>query len=261
MSLNQSIEAAVVKKTALLDQDFPRFAVRSILAGAYLTLGTAFAGIVGNAVESLAPGLGAITFAMLFGLGLYSIIILGAELATGLMMFMTYGASNKYVSWGTAFRSIVICTLFNLVGAALIGFMLSFSARFAGLDAANLFTTLTSVKLNKNVLQLLVESVLANFVVNMGVVGAMFAKDFAGKFLTILSMIAIFVGLGLEHVIANFSLFSITAFSVDPLPANKTVAAVSINWVFVWVGNIIGGGFLIGGVYAWLNRGTEAYRD
>ena len=37
--------------------------------------------------------------------------------------------------------------------------------------------------------------------------------------------------------------------------------SILTNWVIVWIGNLIGGGFLIGGVYAWLNRGNEAYRD
>ena len=44
-------------------------------------------------------------------------------------------------------------------------------------------------------------------------------------------------------------------------PEGFTLGAVLANWSIVWVGNLIGGGFLIGGVYAWLNSGPEAYRD
>ena len=103
MSLNDAAKAAAVKKVTLLDESFSRFAVRSTLAGVYLCIGTAFAGVVGQAVNGVAPGLGAVTFALFFGLGLFAILILGADLATGNMMYMVYAASNKQVSWGKAF--------------------------------------------------------------------------------------------------------------------------------------------------------------
>ena len=99
MSLNETAAAAVTKKVALLDASFSRFAVRSILAGVYLAIGTAFAAVLGQAVEVHAAGLGAPVFALFFGLGLFAIIILGAELATGNMMYMVYGAVTRQVGW------------------------------------------------------------------------------------------------------------------------------------------------------------------
>lgn len=47
MSLNDAAKAAAVKKVTLLDESFARFAVRATLAGVYLCIGTAFAGVVG----------------------------------------------------------------------------------------------------------------------------------------------------------------------------------------------------------------------
>ncbi len=40
-----------------------------------------------------------------------------------------------------------------------------------------------------------------------------------------------------------------------------TAGTVALNWILVWSGSVIGGGVLVGGVYAWLTRGPEAYRD
>lgn len=100
MSLNESAAAAIKKKVTLLDESFGRFAVRAILAGVYLAIGTAFAAVLGQAVEKHAEGLGAPVFALFFGLGLFAIVILGAELATGSMMYVVYGAINKQVGWG-----------------------------------------------------------------------------------------------------------------------------------------------------------------
>ncbi|WJY88964.1 nitrite transporter NirC [Corynebacterium confusum] len=120
---------------------------------------------------------------------------------------------------------------------------------------------MTEGKLTKSPQGMLGEAIAANFVVNMGIVGAIFAKDAASKFFVIIPIIGAFVALGLEHIIANFCLFSITLLASDPVPASLTAGNVALNWSLVWIGNFIGGGLLVGGVYAWLNRGPEAYRD
>lgn len=261
MSLNESAAAAVKKKVTLLEEDFPRFAVRATLGGVYLALGTAFAVVAGQAVENLAPGMGSLTFSFLFGFGLFSIILLGADLATGDMMYMVYGAVQKYTSWAKAFYLIIVCTIFNLVGAILIAVMLAQTAKFAHITPDHLMATITEAKLHKGPFDAFVEAIIANFVVNMAVLGAIFCKDVASKFLTIIPIIAIFVGMGLEHVIANFCLMGITFFTANPMIESMAFGPVAMNWAVVWVGNVVGGGFLIGGLYAWLNRGSEAFRD
>ena len=261
MPLNQSAEAAISKKIDLLDYDFGRFAVCSILAGVYLTIGTAFAGVAAQAVDKHAEGLGSLVFAFLFGLGLFSIVILNADLATGNMMYGVYGAVTRQISWGKALKFILVTTLFNLIGALLFAFLMGQAAKFADMDPTHFIPNLTDGKMQKGPLGLLIEATLANFVVNMAIVGAVFAKDIGSKFWTIVPIIAMFVGLGLEHVIANFSLVSLTLFASNPLPEHVDALHILTNWVFVWIGNLIGGGFLIGGVYAWLNRGRESYRD
>ncbi|WP_306592594.1 formate/nitrite transporter family protein [Corynebacterium striatum] len=243
------------------DESFGRFAVRAILAGVYLAIGTAFAAVLGQAVEKHAEGLGAPVFALFFGLGLFAIVILGAELATGSMMYVVYGAINKQVGWGKGLWLLIVTTFFNLVGAALFAAAMGMSAKLGHIDPTHLISTLTMGKLEKDPAGLLVEGMLANFVVNMAIVGAVFAKDIVSKFFVIVPIIACFVGLGLEHVIANFCLMMLTFFCSTPLPEGFTLGAVLINWSLVWIGNVIGGGFLIGGVYAWLNKGPEAYRD
>lgn len=261
MSMNELAAGAVKKKVALLDQSPARFGMRAALAGVYLTLATAFAGVTAQAVEAQAEGLGSVVFACLFGLGLFAIIILNAELATGDMMYMVYGATQKKVGWGKAAGLVVFATLANLVGVVVIAAMIGFSTKFADMGPDHLIATLIDGKLAKSPSRLLVEAIGANFVVNMGVVGALFAKEIVSKFFVLVPIIAIFVGLGLEHVIANFSLVSLTFFGASSLPERMTAGAVALNWLIVWVGNVLGGGFLIGGVYAWLNLGPEEYRD
>lgn len=261
MSLNDAVAAAVKKKVTLLDESFARFAVRSTLAGVYLAIGTAFAAVMGMGVEKHAQGLGSLVFASLFGLGLLAIVILGADLATSNMMYLVYGAVKKQVGWGKALWLLVVTTLFNLVGAVIFGAAMGMSAKLGGIDPNHLIANLAMGKLIKGPGGVLVEAILANFVVNMAIIGAIFAKEIVSKVFVIVPIIACFVGLGLEHVIANFCLMTLTFFCASPLPEGFTLGAVLANWSIVWVGNLIGGGFLMGAVYAWLNSGPEAYRD
>ena len=194
MSLNEAAKAGSLKKAALLDQSFSRFSVRAILAGVYLCIGTVFAGVVGQAVEGLAPGLGSVTFALFFGLGLFAIVILGAELATGNMMYMVYGAMQKHLSWGKAFYVLLITTIFNLVGAIIFAAVMGMSAKLANMDPSHLLVTISEGKLTKSPQGMLVEGMAANFVVNMGIVGAVFAKEIVSKFIVIVPIIGIQTG-------------------------------------------------------------------
>ena len=227
MSLNDASAAAVKKKVALLDESFGRFAVRSTLAGVYLAIGTAFAAVMGMGVEKHVEGLGSLVFACLFGLGLFAIVLLGAELATGNMMYMVYGAVTKQVGWGKGLWLLVVTTLFNLVGAALFAAAMGMSAKLGGIDPNHLIANLAMGKLIKGPGGLLVEAMLANFVVNMAIVGAVFAKDVVSKFFVIVPIIACFVGLGLEHVIANFCLMTLTFFCASPLPEGLSLIHIS----------------------------------
>lgn len=268
MALNDIAHGAVDKKVRLMDHDWARYAIRAIFAGVYLTLGTAFAAVAGHVMDQVAPGtgLGSLTFGVLFGLGLFAIVILNAELATGNMMFGSYGAVSGQIGWGKAFKLMIISTIWNLVGAMIIAAILGMSAKFNGFDQSHLVATLTTGKLEKPWYNWLFEGMAANFIVNMAIVGALFAKDIVSKFVVIVPIIGIFVSLGLEHVIANFSLMTIAGFSGlfngGIYPEGWSIGLVLANWVVVWIGNTIGGGLIMGGAYAWLNKSKdEVYRD
>ncbi len=270
--MNIAADTAILKKTRLFADDPLRYGVRAILAGVYLTLGTAFSVVAGNAVEGVAPGLGAVVFGMCFFVGLAMILQVGAELATGTMMFMTFAAVRGYISWLRAVGIILWTVVLNLVGAVIVAVILGQSGKLGGLGADHLLATLADGKLTKGPWGVLMEGILANFLVNVAIIGGLIMKDYAGKFLFTQFVIGAFVVLGLEHVIANFSLFTLSVFCLgDGFASGGSVldsltwSNVLDNWGMALIGNIVGGGLLVGGLYAWLNQGTskgaEAYRD
>ncbi|WP_334143242.1 formate/nitrite transporter family protein [Corynebacterium nuruki] len=270
--VNTATHGAILKKVALFGDDPLRYSVRAILAGVYLTLGTAFAAVAGNAVEGVAHGLGAVVFGMCFFIGLAMILQIGAELATGTMMYMVWGAVRGYLGWAKAIGIILWTVVLNLVGAIIVAIILGQSGKLGGLGADHLIATLSEGKLTKGPWGILLEGILANFLVNVAIVGGLIMKDYAGKFLFTQFVIGAFVVLGLEHLIANFSLFTLSYFCLGDGFADGpsvldalTGGNVLKNWGMALLGNFIGGGLLIGGVYAWLNqgksKGAQLYRD
>lgn len=123
-----------------------------------------------------------------------------------------------------------------------------------------MFTSLAG-KLEKSTLQILVEGIFANVVVNTAVLISLRMKDDAGKVLAIIFIIFIFAFLGYEHVIANFPAFSLGYFASQGSIATMTASNLIHNLVFALVGNYIGGGLVIGLMYAWLNNTSSDYVD
>ena len=108
----------------------------------------------------------------------------------------------------------------------------------------------------------LLEGILANVFVNIAILTSILVKDTSAKLWIILSAISMFVFLSNEHIAANFASFSIVKFSIV---ANEVhhfeIANILRHWGITFVANLIGGGFLIGLPYAFLNKNEETYVD
>lgn len=257
MNFDGSLADSIGFKTYLYTYELPKFAVRSMLAGMFLTIMTAFATVASTQVESVAPGFGRFVFAAIFCLSLYVIVVLGAELATGNMMFMTYGSASGRLPWLKGFLMVVTCTLFNLLGVLLTAVLLVHVSALQPIGLDSFLAATLNAKLAKAPSLLFLEGIFANVVVNIGVLLAIQAgKDFTAKFLAIMLIVPAFAAMGYEHSIASFVVFALGGYGIgaEHFPG-FTLGNGLENWVIVWVGNYIGGGLLMGGVYAWLNKG------
>ena len=95
VSFYEAAPTAIKNKVDLFSEEPARFATRAVLAGVYLGIMTAFAASTAQLTDTYAPGWGKYAFGGIFASTLYIIIVLQGELATGDMMFMTYGAIHK----------------------------------------------------------------------------------------------------------------------------------------------------------------------
>lgn len=255
--LMAKLDASIEKKDELIQKHFGKYAIRSVLATLYLSLGSAIA--IGLGLKFTDPAAGKALYAMAFGLGLALIIFLNAELGTSNMMYMTVATYRKKLAPSRALKILLVCVLFNLIGALVIAYMLSLTGSFKGLPADNFLTHLVEGKFEKGILQTLIEGIFANVIVNLAVLMSMKLKDDVGRLFGIVLVIFIFTFLGFEHVIANFIYFPLAYFSSGGMISGMTVGAVATNLIFTFIGNFIGGGLVIGLTYSWLNKDESVH--
>lgn len=263
MSFYEAAPRAILNKAELFAKEPARIAIRAIMAGVYLGIMTAFALATAQLLEEYAPGWGRYAFAAIFASTLYIIIVLQGELATGNMMFMTYGAIHKKVNPWTGFLLVLYVTIFNFIGAIVISWLISRTTMGQAVDVDGFLHTLLVGKLAKPSSTLFVEAILANMVVNIAfMLSTQAGQDYSAKLWGVILVIPSFATMSYEHSIANFILTALGGFSIGPEHIEGfTNWNVIRNWVIVWLGNFVGGGFIMGGIYGWLNRTKTNYKD
>ncbi|MFM1515452.1 formate/nitrite transporter family protein [Helcococcus ovis] len=250
------------KKIDLIEKSIARYALRSIFAGAALAMTTLAGVVAADYLNTIHPNLGKFMYAFLFSWGLIYILFLNAELATSNMMYLTAGTYLRKIKFSKAVKILLVCTFFNLVGAAAIGILVSNTSVLHSLKDTSMLVKIVECKLAHSSSEIMSGGILANVFVNIAIIAFMLVKDENAKVGIILSAIFMFVYLGLDHVIANFGSFSLVGFS----QYGKNVIGLNIvnvirQWTFAFLGNLVGGGLILGFGYAWLNNKEIVYKD
>lgn len=256
------IEYSCHKKEALFDRSKTKYALRSIYAGAFLTLSTAAGAIAADLLNQFLPGAGRFLFPFIFAWGLVYILFLNAELTTSNMMYLTAGTFLKKINWKKALIILLYCTFFNLIGAMLVAFVFDQTSAFANLSTESFLAGIAEHKLERASQLVLFEGIIANIFVNIAILSYLLLKNSAAKILIVISAIYMFVFLTNEHLAANFASFSLVLF-------NKLASQIEVfnlpnilrHFGVTFLANWIGGGLLIGLPYAFLNKDQSDYVD
>ena len=191
-----------------------------------------------------------IAIPLAFSLGLVMIVIGGAELFTGnSLMAMAWAA--RRITLGRLARNWGLVLLGNLAGA--LGALLLF--RLAELPAGAAAETakgIAAAKLALEPVPAFFRGLLCNVFVCMAVWLSLAARQVGGKVLCVMLPIAAFIGLGLEHSVANFFLLPLGQW----LEGAWDLGALARNLGPVILGNVAGGAGLVAAVYwvAYLRR-------
>jgi len=267
------VETAGVTKGHL---DTATLFVLAILAGAFIALGANFATLVFTD-NGLAYGLSRLIGGLAFSLGLILVIVGGAELFTGNSLLVMAWASGK-ISTRCLLRNWMLAYVGNFLGAlgTAVGVYLSQQWMFDGYRVGGMALQIAHAKVGYAFLTALMLGIFCNALVCMAVWLCFSARTTADKILAIVPPITAFVAAGFEHSVANMyfiplglllrqepHVLAIAGKSLEQLADLTWWGFLTKNLLPVTLGNMIGGGVLVAGVYWFVylratrdNRGT-----
>lgn len=236
----------------------------AVLAGGFISIGAIFATTVAAGSADLPYGVARLLIGLVFTTGLILVIVGGAELFTGNTL-ITMAYASKKVSLGQLLKNWGVVYAGNFVGSIATVILVFLSGQFKfgvgsiGLTALNI----AKAKVGLGFVEAIFLGILCNALVCMAVWMCFSARTTAEKILAIIPPISCFVAAGFEHSIANMYFIPIGLFIKDFAPEflsviGKTAADyASLTWgnflignlLPVTIGNIIGGGFMVGIIY------------
>lgn len=237
----------------------------SILGGAFIAFGAMFATTVLAGSEGIIPfGLSRLLAGIPFCLGLILIIIGGAELFTGNTLMVMALAAGK-IRLGEMLRAWLIVYCGNFIGAAATALLVFLSGQYLS-GGGKIAEVALKFAVNKTTLpfeQAFFLGILCNVLVCLAVWLSLGARTTSGKVLAILFPVSAFVAAGFEHSVANMYLIPLGLMIRDWAPVDmwqhigsSSADFGALTWssffsslLPVTLGNIIGGGGFVGGLY------------
>lgn len=250
----EALETKTAMSSALVRQYLMRAAMAGVIIG--LMYGVNFAVIA--AFEEAGDGLylvGKIVGALFFGWALVFIYYSKSELLTSNMMIVSIGLYHRRTTVGKALRILGLCYVGNIVGGLLVAVLFRFSSLASG-ATGELMTDAVDHKLGyltegvTGWTDLLIRAVLCNFMINIAMLLVYngIIKDDLTRCLVMVISVFVFAFLGLEHSVANTVLFFVVG-----LQDGIDVGLAAGNLGIALLGNLLGGGLLIGLYYAYVN--------
>lgn len=227
--------------------------ILGILAGAFIGLGALFSVLIrsdatlGFAAKQALGGL-------VFSLGLFLVVVAGAELFTGNNLLAMAWADRK-ISTLELLRNWAIVCLGNFIGAVGLA-LLVYLSRHAEMNQgaiAREYLSIAASKLSLPFWTAFFRGILCNVLVCMALWMALAGRSVIDKAIAIVFPISAFVAAGFEHSIANMYLIPLAMLLQEGGQLGGTGlitwAGFFGNLLPVIAGNIIGGSVLVGLVY------------
>jgi nitrite transporter len=231
------------------------FFVASMLAGAYVGIALILAWTTSF---GLPAGVRPLVQGSVFGVGLILVVLAGAEMFTGHVMYETFGVSRGTIGWLDLVRMWVLVWLGNLVGSALLAFIFAQTNGliFTAGDKApgDILAGVITKKETSPFLLLFCKAILCNWLVCLAIWLAARLKSETAKMIGIAWCLLAFVACGFEHSVANMTAVCLGLFAPHPTGA---IGPALYNLGTVSLGNLVGGALFVTGAYLWSARGES----
>ncbi|MBM7631906.1 formate/nitrite transporter family protein [Geomicrobium sediminis] len=224
-----------------------RYLLASILAGAYVGVGTIVLFSIGQPLHITgSPFLDVMTGAT-FGIALALVLWAGSELFTGNNLIFTVSSLSNLTSWSQTLAIWGWSYFGNLIGALLLSFLVLLTGLFQGADDSHYMFSLASEKMNAPMMELFFRGILCNWIVCLAIWTSLRAEGDIAKLFLIFVLIMAFIAAGLEHSIANMSILGIALLHGGS--ETITFGGFIHNLIPVTIGNIIGGAIFVASTY------------
>jgi formate/nitrite transporter len=259
----QSVIAIGVGKS---QQRFKSHFILAILAGIYIAFGAALSiRVTGN----LNPEMGnliKLIFGLLFPVGLLMVLMAGASLFTGDVMYMTGSYSDGGVGGSAFWRYLTISYLGNFLGSIFLAFLVFQSkvlldkAADGTLPLAATAINLANAKCALPFVTAFVRGILCNWLVCLAIFMSLSSDDGVSKAILMWPPITAFVALGMEHSVANMFFIPLGIFLGSSPEALLSGLSLSATWgtflvknlIPVTLGNMVGGALFVALPYLWV---------
>lgn len=222
----------------------------TILAGFYIGLGGLFCTLFMSdatlpfAIQKFMGG-------AVFSLGLFLVLVAGAELYTGNTMIVA-GAVDGRIRWGQVGTNLVRVWLGNAIGAlALVALVFFAHVADMGTMAKGMMSVAVG-KLSADWFTIMVKGILCNLLVCLGVWVGYAGRTVVDKALGVVLPVSAFVALGFEHCVANMYflplayVLKLAGYAPAGVPLDViTLENIAKNLSAATVGNTIAGAVLV----------------
>lgn len=219
--------------------------IRAYMAGAILALAAVFAVSVAVATGSHLIG------SILFPVGFCMLYLMGFDLLTGVFVLAPLAWLDKRpgVTWKQILRNWGLVFLGNFAGALTVAFMMAFIFTYGfNTDGGPIAEKVAGIGKARTLgyaeygvagwFTIFIRGMLCNWMVSMGVVGAMISTSVSGKVAAMWMPIMLFFFMAFEHSVVNMFLFPFSLIMGGQF---------SIADYFIWneiptaLGNLVGG--------------------
>lgn len=224
--------------------------IRAFMAGAILALAAVFAITVATKTGSPLVG------ALLFPVGFMMLYLMKFDLLTGVFTLVPLALIDKRpgVTFSQVMRNWGLVFIGNFAGALTVAFMMSFILTYGyTTDGGALAAKVGHIGEARTLgykshglegwVTIFIRGMLCNWMVSMGVVGAMISTSATSKMLAMWMPVMLFFFMGFEHSIVNMFLFPFSMI----MGGGFTVTDYFIwNEIPTALGNLAGGFLLVG---------------
>jgi len=233
-----------------------RFLVSAMLAGMWIGVGDVLMWTAGGAFFAQDNPALKLVAGSVFAAALTIVVFAGSELATSAMMILPLGALRGAISWAQAGFALLAVFFGNMIGSFVFAWVMIQTGVLKSGAAHDYWASYLAGKIEHTPVELFWRGVMCNVLVSCAVWAAARLKSEAGKAIIIFWCVLGFVASGFEHVVANMTTFAIGLLGGG---VDVTWGDFGLNMLTVGLGNLVGGGIVIGFAYAYVaGKGVKA---